>query len=86
MNKRVPKHDTRFRVLQVHPVVLRLCAPLENTDAVRLASCLGLDCARFQRDAFDTSCKNLMDDGLNVFGSFLDSQEYFKVYPFFNVT
>jgi len=28
---------------QVHPVVSRLCDPLEGTDASRLALCLGLD-------------------------------------------
>jgi len=28
---------------QLHPVVARLCDPLEGTDASRLALCLGLD-------------------------------------------
>ena len=32
---------------QVHPVVSRLCAPIEGTDAARLADCLGLDPAKF---------------------------------------
>ncbi len=27
----------------MHPVVSRLCDPLEGTDAARLAQCLGLD-------------------------------------------
>ncbi|KAI5077505.1 hypothetical protein GOP47_0007329 [Adiantum capillus-veneris] len=33
---------------QVHPVVSRLCAPIEGTDANRLAECLGLDSSKFQ--------------------------------------
>ncbi|RKP04792.1 DNA polymerase family B-domain-containing protein, partial [Thamnocephalis sphaerospora] len=32
---------------QVHPPVARLCAPIEGTDAGRLASCLGLDASRY---------------------------------------
>lgn len=34
--------------LQLHPVVSRLCAPIEGTDAPRLAACLGLDPSRFR--------------------------------------
>lgn len=33
---------------QVHPVVSRLCAPIEGTDGAHLADCLGLDPTRFK--------------------------------------
>ncbi|CAD5116920.1 DgyrCDS5761 [Dimorphilus gyrociliatus] len=33
---------------QVHPVVSRLCDPIEGTDAVRIAECLGLDGSNFK--------------------------------------
>lgn len=37
---------------QIHPVVSRLCAPIEGTDAGHIADCLGLDSAKFlQRQA-----------------------------------
>ena len=35
--------------MQVHPVVSRLCAPIEGTDAAHLADCLGLDPAKFRQ-------------------------------------
>jgi DNA polymerase alpha subunit A len=31
----------------VHPLVARLCGPIEGTDPARLADCLGLDSAKF---------------------------------------
>ena len=37
--------------LQVHPVVSRLCAPIDGTDPARLAHCLGLDASRFHKQA-----------------------------------
>lgn len=36
---------------QVFPVVSRLCAPIEGTDAGRLADCLGLDGSRYRQAA-----------------------------------
>ena len=33
---------------QLHPVVSRLCAPIQGTDAAQLAECLGLDPSRFR--------------------------------------
>lgn len=36
---------------QVHPVVSRLCAPIEETDAVRIAEALGMDPASYRRSA-----------------------------------
>ena len=34
---------------QLHPVVSRLCDPLEGTDAARIALCLGLDPENYRR-------------------------------------
>ena len=34
---------------QLHPVVSRLCDPLEGTDASRIAQCLGLDPEQYRR-------------------------------------
>ncbi|XP_055377504.1 DNA polymerase alpha catalytic subunit isoform X2 [Condylostylus longicornis] len=33
---------------QIHPVVMRLCEPLEGTDGARIAECLGLDPKKFR--------------------------------------
>jgi len=40
---------------QLHPVVSRLCAPINGTDAGQLAECLGLDPSRFKGSAVQTS-------------------------------
>jgi len=38
------KIDTHYYLAQqLHPVVSRLCDPLEGTDSARIAQCLGLD-------------------------------------------
>jgi len=34
---------------QVHPVVSRLCDPIDGTDAARIADCLGLDASHFRQ-------------------------------------
>jgi len=34
---------------QVHPVVSRLCDPIEGTDTARIAECLGLDASHFRQ-------------------------------------
>jgi DNA polymerase alpha subunit A len=40
---------------QIHPVISRLCAPIEGTDAGHIADCLGLDSAKFlQRQSATT--------------------------------
>ncbi|PIC42825.1 hypothetical protein B9Z55_009775 [Caenorhabditis nigoni] len=36
---------------QIHPVVSRLVEPIEETDAVRIAECLGLDSTNYRRAA-----------------------------------
>ena len=39
----------RDRSQQLHPVVSRMCAPLEMTSDARLAECLGLDPSKFKK-------------------------------------
>ena len=34
---------------QIHPVVSRLCDPIDGTDAARIAECLGLDASHFRQ-------------------------------------
>lgn len=42
--------DTQYYLSQqLHPVVARLCAPLEMTSDARLAECLGLDPTKFKK-------------------------------------
>jgi DNA polymerase alpha subunit A len=44
------KIDTRYYLeQQVHPVVARLCDPIEGTDAARIAECLGLDASGYRQ-------------------------------------
>ena len=44
------KVDTQYYLAQqLHPVVSRLCDPLEATDAARIAQCLGLDPEQYRR-------------------------------------
>jgi len=40
-----------YKKQQVHPLVSRLLGPVEGTDAVRIAECLGMDSARFAQAA-----------------------------------
>ncbi|RPB23617.1 hypothetical protein L211DRAFT_825151 [Terfezia boudieri ATCC MYA-4762] len=37
-----------YLIKQIFPPIERLCAPIEGTDAVRLAECLGLDIRKYQ--------------------------------------
>lgn len=42
--------DTHYYLSQqLHPVVARICAPLDMTSDVRLAECLGLDPSKFKK-------------------------------------
>lgn len=53
---------------QVHPVVSRLCDPIEGTDSAFIAQCLGLDASQYKtkthqaHDAVDSSLTVLMTD------------------------
>ena len=63
--------------VQVHPVVSRLCAPIEGTDAARLADCLGLDTARYAQAAAAANA-NAVEEAL-LGGAALDDEERYKV-------
>ena len=65
--------------LQVHPVVLRLCAPIEGTDAARLADCLGLDPAKYHAAAAGASVREAQEDALIASTSALDDDTRYKV-------
>lgn len=44
------KIDTNYYLCQqIHPVVSRICEPIEGTDAYQIALCLGLDGANFKK-------------------------------------
>eukprot|EP00474_Spongospora_subterranea_P002470 CRZ02928.1 hypothetical protein [Spongospora subterranea] len=55
-----------YRLSQIVPPVLRLCAHIEGTDASRLADCLGLDGSKFHNSDdsgqrwVNRSCSNLL--------------------------
>ncbi|XP_057449530.1 DNA polymerase alpha catalytic subunit-like [Lotus japonicus] len=44
---------------QIHPVVSRLCAPIQGTSPERLAECLGLDTSKFQHKSSEASSVDL---------------------------
>ena len=66
---------------QVHPVVLRLCAPIEGTDAAWLADCLGLDPAKYHAAAAAAggSLRDAQEDALLASASALDDDARYKV-------
>ena len=64
---------------QVHPVVSRLCAPIEGTDAARLADCLGLDAAKFGNQTGGASLADLREEALLASASSLDDDALYKV-------
>eukprot|EP00958_Prasinococcus_capsulatus_P024366 scaffold3791_cov390-Prasinococcus_capsulatus_cf.AAC.10 len=75
-NKDKFKVDKEYYLAQqVHPVVARLCAPIEGTDASRLADCLGLDPARFRGQVVQQTSG---DDQLLSSAAFLDDEDRFK--------
>ncbi|KAK9497008.1 hypothetical protein O3M35_012802 [Rhynocoris fuscipes] len=56
---------------QIHPVIARLCDPIEGTDAATIARCLGLDPTKYKRhDAVE------IDEEDNIFGK--KDEEKFK--------
>ena len=64
--------------LQVHPVVLRLCAPIEGTDAARLADCLGLDPAKYHAAVAGPSVREAQEEALVTSASALDDGARYK--------
>jgi len=63
----------------VHPVVARLCAPIEGTDVARLADCLGLDASRFAGAAAAGGSHDAREDALVSGAAFFDDPARFKV-------
>lgn len=59
---------------QVHPPIARLCAPIEGTDNARLATCLGLDAAKYQHSALS----KLENESLMTLDSQMTDVERFK--------
>lgn len=47
---------------QIHPVVSRLCDPIEGTDAARIAECLGLDPSNYKHIQRQETESNTHDD------------------------
>lgn len=61
---------------QVHPVVSRLCAPIEGTDAARIADCLGLDASRFHRQV--AGAAGAKEEALFEVASSFDDEDRFR--------
>eukprot|EP00850_Spirogloea_muscicola_P002464 SM000009S23593 [mRNA] locus=s9:972011:982036:- [translate_table: standard] len=62
---------------QIHPVVSRLCAPIEGTDPARLADCLGLDATKFHRQSI-ASTHSAKEDALLTSAASLDDDERYR--------
>lgn len=60
---------------QIHPVVSRLCDPIDGTDAARIAECLGLDPTSYRRQ-LQRAEEN--DEAMPGERSILDSRERFR--------
>ncbi len=71
-----PKHHVNM--MQVHPVVSRLCAPIEGTDAAHLADCLGLDPAKF-RQQVNAAAGNAREEAQLAAASVFDDDDRYKV-------
>lgn len=64
----------------MHPVVSRLCAPIEGTDAARLADCLGLDAAKYRGvSSGDATADELREEALLASAPSLDDDALYKV-------
>ena len=57
---------------QVHPVVSRICAVIQGTDAGQLASCLGLDSSKFHKT------DNAGDKNASAFASMSEAADRFE--------
>ena len=66
-------------VVQVHPVVSRLCAPIEGTDAAHLADCLGLDPTKFRQQANAASAADAREEAQLAAVSVFDDDDRYKV-------
>lgn len=67
-----------YTVQQLHPVISRLCAPIEGTDAARLAECLGLDPVRFAGQIQRSQGASALEDALVASRALLDDDDRYK--------
>jgi DNA polymerase alpha subunit A len=63
---------------QIHPVVSRLCAPIESTSAGQIADCLGLDASRFHAQTVRDNA-SAREDALLGGGCSLDDEDRYKL-------
>ena len=64
----------------MHPVVSRLCAPIEGTDAARLADCLGLDVTKYRGSSSgEATADELREEALLASAASLDDEALYKV-------
>lgn len=62
-------------------MVSRLCAPIEGTDAARLADCLGLDAAKYRGSASgEATADELREEALLASAASLDDDALYKVW------
>ncbi|KAF6204005.1 hypothetical protein GE061_002344 [Apolygus lucorum] len=59
---------------QIHPVIARLCDPIEGIDAASIARCLGLDPSKYKRSIRENNTE--LDENVGLFGK--DDEERFK--------
>ncbi|CAG5130361.1 unnamed protein product, partial [Candidula unifasciata] len=73
------KVDTRYYLAhQIHPVVARLCDPIEGTDSARIAECLGLDPSGYRHTTRqeDTAEEDLVTMQLTLEERFRDCDRF----------
>ncbi|BFZ06575.1 hypothetical protein BsWGS_09614 [Bradybaena similaris] len=73
------KVDTRYYLAhQIHPVVARLCDPIEGTDSARIAECLGLDPSGYRHTVRqeDTAEEDLVTMQLTLEERFRDCDRF----------
>ncbi|KAG0633231.1 hypothetical protein HOY80DRAFT_1141570 [Tuber brumale] len=63
-----------YLIKQIFPPIERLCGPIEGTDAMRLAECLGLDTRKYQI----TNAPDQEDRSIHPLESTLPDEERFK--------
>ena len=71
-------HSACESLLQVMPVVMRLCAPIEGTDAAHLADCLGLDSGKYRSQGPSVAAEAAEASLLGA-QPFLDSDSLYQV-------
>ncbi|VDI33871.1 DNA polymerase alpha subunit A [Mytilus galloprovincialis] len=70
------KIDTKYYLAnQVHPVIARLCDPIDGTDAAHLAECLGLDPSGYKHAAKQ---EEMDDDDALLGGVEMSDEEKYK--------